>query len=64
MFAEDLCGIFVKSVIEGSMADVSGCITVNDQITEVRFSKFDTRVESFILGYEFSYLGMNFHTWA
>ena len=34
-FAEDLCGIFVKSVIEDSMADRSGCIMVNDQITEV-----------------------------
>ena len=34
-FAEDLCGIFVKSVIEGSMADKSGCIMCNDQITEV-----------------------------
>ena len=33
--AEDLCGIFVKSVIEGSMADRSGCIMCNDQITEV-----------------------------
>ena len=35
LFAEDLCGIFVKSVIEGSMADRSGCIMVNDQITQV-----------------------------
>ena len=34
--AEDLCGIFVKSVIEDSMADRSGSIMVNDQITEVR----------------------------
>nr|XP_040570230.1 multiple PDZ domain protein-like isoform X3 [Lepeophtheirus salmonis] len=32
---EDLCGIFVKSVIEGSMADRSGCIMVNDQVVEV-----------------------------
>ena len=32
---EDLCGIFVKSVIEASVADKSGCIMVNDQITEV-----------------------------
>lgn len=32
---EDLCGIFVKSVIEDSVADQSGCIMVNDQITEV-----------------------------
>ena len=35
LLAEDLCGIFVKSVIEGSMADRSGCIMVNDQITQV-----------------------------
>ena len=35
LISEDLCGIFVKSVIEGSMADRSGCIMVNDQITEV-----------------------------
>ena len=32
---EDLCGIFVKSVIPDSLADRSGCIMVNDQITEV-----------------------------
>ena len=32
---EDLCGIFVKSIIEESVADKSGCIMVNDQITEV-----------------------------
>ena len=32
---EDLCGIFVKSIIEDSVADKSGCIMVNDQITEV-----------------------------
>nr|XP_040570229.1 multiple PDZ domain protein-like isoform X2 [Lepeophtheirus salmonis] len=32
---KDLCGIFVKSVIEGSMADRSGCIMVNDQVVEV-----------------------------
>ena len=35
LLSEDLCGIFVKSVIEGSMADKSGCIMCNDQITEV-----------------------------
>ena len=35
LISEDLRGIFVKSVIEGSMADRSGCIMVNDQITEV-----------------------------
>ena len=34
--SEDLCGIFVKSVIEGSTADQSGCIMANDQIIEVR----------------------------
>jgi C-terminal processing protease CtpA/Prc len=33
--SEDLCGIFVKSVIDGSMADRSGCIMINDQIVEV-----------------------------
>ena len=32
---EDLCGIFVKNVIEGSSADKSGCIMANDQIIEV-----------------------------
>ncbi len=35
LLSEDLCGIFVKSVIENSMADRSGCIMVNDQIIEV-----------------------------
>ena len=34
-FSEDLCGIFVTSVIEGSMADKSGSIMINDQIIEV-----------------------------
>lgn len=33
--AEDLSGIFVKSVIEGSAADLSGQIMVNDQIVAV-----------------------------
>ena len=32
---EDLCGIFVKNVIDGSSADKSGCIMANDQIIEV-----------------------------
>ena len=34
-FSEDLSGIFVKSVIEGSAADLSGQILVNDQIVAV-----------------------------
>ena len=34
-FAEDLSGIFVKSVIEGSAADLNGQIVVNDQIVAV-----------------------------
>ena len=32
---EDLSGIFVKSVIEGSAAEISGQIMVNDQIIAV-----------------------------
>lgn len=35
LFSEDLCGIFVKSIIPGSAADNSGEIKVNDQICEV-----------------------------
>ena len=33
---EELTGIFVKSVTEGSAADQDGKISVNDQIIEVR----------------------------
>ena len=43
VFAEDLCGIFVKSVIEDSIADRSGCIMVNDQITEVNGTSLSGR---------------------
>ena len=35
VFADDLCGIFVKSITEGSAAAVDGQISVNDQIIEV-----------------------------
>ena len=42
-FTEDLCGIFVKSVIEGSIADLSGSIMVNDQITEVNGTSLSGR---------------------
>ena len=42
-FSEDLCGIFVKSVIEGSIADLSGSIMVNDQITEVNGTSLSGR---------------------
>jgi len=33
--AEELSGIFVKSISEGSAADVSGKISINDRIVEV-----------------------------
>ena len=33
--ADDLCGIFVKSITEGSAAAQNGQIQVNDQIIEV-----------------------------
>ena len=42
-FAEDLCGIFVKSVIDGSISDLSGSIMVNDQITEVNGTSLSGR---------------------
>ena len=42
-FSEDLCGIFVKSVIEGSISDLSGSIMVNDQITEVNGTSLSGR---------------------
>lgn len=32
---EDLCGIFVKSIIEGSAAEISGRIQINDRIIAV-----------------------------
>ena len=32
---ESLCGIFVKKVVEGSVADVQGRILPNDQVIEV-----------------------------
>ena len=35
MIVDDLCGIFVKSVTEGSSAAQDGQIQVNDQIIEV-----------------------------
>ena len=41
--SEDLCGIFVKSVIEGSISDLSGSIMVNDQITEVNGTSLSGR---------------------
>lgn len=34
-FAEELSGIFVKSINPGSVADLSGRIQINDQIVEV-----------------------------
>ena len=34
--AEDLCGIFVKKVVEGSVADKCGGILPNDQVVEVQ----------------------------
>ena len=33
--SDDLCGIFVKSITEGSAASMNGQIQVNDQIIEV-----------------------------
>ena len=33
--SESLCGIFVKKVVEGSVADVQGRILPNDQVIEV-----------------------------
>jgi C-terminal processing protease CtpA/Prc len=36
MFAEELSGIFVKSISEGSAADLCKKIQVNDRIVEVR----------------------------
>lgn len=36
-FAEEISGIFVKSIGKGSAADSSGIIKVNDRIIEVSF---------------------------
>ena len=33
--SESLCGIFVKKVVEGSVADIQGRIIPNDQVIEV-----------------------------
>ena len=52
-FAEELSGIFVKSITEGSAAEIDGRIQVNDQIIQVRccfvffinFQKESTSVE-------------------
>lgn len=38
-FSDDLCGIFVKSVSEGSAAALDGRIQVNDQIIQVILSE-------------------------
>ena len=35
LFSESLCGIFVKKVVEGSVADIQGRIRPNDQVIEV-----------------------------
>ena len=37
--SDDLCGIFVKSITEGSAASMNGQIQVNDQIIEVGLDK-------------------------
>ena len=34
-FSESLCGIFVKKVVDGSVADIQGRIRPNDQVIEV-----------------------------
>jgi len=36
--SEELSGIFVKSISEGSAADLSGRICINDRIVEVGFA--------------------------
>ena len=38
---EELSGIFVKSITEGSTADLDGRIQVNDQIIQVNVIHFD-----------------------
>ena len=35
LVSESLCGIFVKKVVEGSVADIQGRIRPNDQVIEV-----------------------------
>ena len=37
---DDLCGIFVKSITEGSAASMNGQIQVNDQIIEVIIDRY------------------------
>lgn len=37
ILTEELSGIFVKSISEGSSADLCGKIQVNDRIVEVRY---------------------------
>lgn len=36
-FAEELSGIFVKSISKGSAADLTNSIQINDRIVEVSF---------------------------
>jgi C-terminal processing protease CtpA/Prc len=47
MFVEELSGIFVKSISEGSAADLCKKIQVNDRIVEVR-KAYIRILESFI----------------
>ena len=52
-FAEDLSGIFVKSVIEGSAADLNGQIVVNDQIVAVSWQSIDVNHPAVLIFYQF-----------